>query len=120
MQGAARALFVPLSAAVGLAMCCSYLISRTLVPILCCRILPGARTHSHPESSPEDGRYSRLTGRLLGLRSVVLGGYVAAALLVLSLLGSRLPQEIFPSSDEPQFQIRLRAPVGTRVERTEE
>ena len=34
----------------------------------------------------------------------------------------RLPQlgtELFPQTDPPQFQVRLRAPTGTRIERTE-
>ena len=35
------------------------------------------------------------------------------------LLLPRLGTELFPQTDPPQFQVRLRAPTGTRIERTE-
>src|SRR5262249_12062603 len=35
-------------------------------------------------------------------------------------VGGRLGTEIFPAVDAGQFQLRLRAPTGTRIERTEE
>ena len=46
--------------------------------------------------------------------------------LILSLCGACVPlyfrigSEFFPTSDESQISITLRAPIGTRVERTEE
>ena len=36
------------------------------------------------------------------------------------VVGRRLGTEIFPSVDAGQFQLRLRAPAGTRVESTEQ
>ena len=42
------------------------------------------------------------------------------AAAVLWLVGGRLGTEIFPTVDAGQFQLRLRAPVGTRIERTEQ
>jgi multidrug efflux pump subunit AcrB len=39
--------------------------------------------------------------------------------LCLWLIAPRLGTELFPASDPTQFQIRLRAPTGTRIERTE-
>src|SRR4030095_10615340 len=51
MQGAARALFVPLSLAVGFAMISSYLLSSTFVPVLSVWLL---RQYRHP--SPPSGR----------------------------------------------------------------
>jgi multidrug efflux pump subunit AcrB len=38
---------------------------------------------------------------------------------VISVLGSRVGTEIFPSVDTGQLQMRIKAPAGTRVERTE-
>jgi multidrug efflux pump subunit AcrB len=46
-------------------------------------------------------------------------GYLAAAVAVLWLVGGRLGTEIFPQVDAGQFQFRLKAPVGTRIEQTE-
>jgi multidrug efflux pump subunit AcrB len=47
-------------------------------------------------------------------------GYAVAAALVLVLVGRLLGTELFPQVDSGQFQLRMRAPPGTRIERTEE
>jgi multidrug efflux pump subunit AcrB len=65
MQGAARALFVPMSLAVGCSMLASYILSSTLVPVLCTWLLrhgghesdgvAGAESSSpQPETTPSD------------------------------------------------------------------
>jgi multidrug efflux pump subunit AcrB len=54
------------------------------------------------------------------LRWGVVGVYVVVAGLLIWLVGGRLGREIFPTVDTGQFQLRLRAPDGTRIERTEE
>src|SRR5581483_4374324 len=48
-----------------------------------------------------------------------IGSYLVAAGLVVWLVGTRLGREIFPLVDSGQFQLRIRAPDGTRIERTE-
>jgi multidrug efflux pump subunit AcrB len=53
-------------------------------------------------------------------RWAVVAGYLAVSGLVLWLVGGRVGREIFPNVDSGQFQLRLRAPTGTRIERTEE
>src|SRR5436309_1218397 len=40
--------------------------------------------------------------------------------LAVVVLGGHLGREIFPIIDIGQFQLRLRAPAGTRIERTEQ
>ena len=58
MVGAARAMFLPLSLAVGFAMVCSYLLSSTLVPILSVWLLRG---HEHGAAGGAPGsRFARL------------------------------------------------------------
>src|SRR4030095_4107997 len=65
-----------------------------------------------------DATYQRALTWALGHRKTVLGG--VAGLLVLTLgLVPFIGTEFFPPSDESQFIIRMRAPVGTRVEETE-
>src|SRR5574337_1542436 len=49
MVGVSRALFVPLSLAVGLAMLASYLLSNTLVPVLSTWLLRGSRAGGHTQ-----------------------------------------------------------------------
>jgi len=117
MVGVGRQLFVPLSLAVGFAMISSYMLSTTLVPVLATWMMreakPGAKTSAWRQ------RYGGLLQRAIGVRWVVAGGYVLVAAALLLLLTPRMHLEIFPASDTSQFQLRLRAPAGTRIERTE-
>jgi multidrug efflux pump subunit AcrB len=125
MQGAAQALFVPLSLAVGFSMVTSYLLSSTFVPVLSVWLL----RHYHQPQGAKAGRfsfgrlregYARTQGWLLGVRWVLAPVYLGAAVLVIWLVGSQLGREIFPTVDAGQFQLRLRAPTGTRIEVTEQ
>jgi multidrug efflux pump subunit AcrB len=67
-----------------------------------------------------EARYARAMEGLVRWRWKLVAGYVGVSLLVLVWAGSRLGMEIFPNVDSGQFQLRLRAPTGTRIERTEE
>jgi multidrug efflux pump subunit AcrB len=53
-------------------------------------------------------------------RKSLVAGYLVLSAATLVLVGSRVGREIFPAVDTGQFLIRLRAPTGTRIERTEE
>jgi multidrug efflux pump subunit AcrB len=121
MVGAGRALFVPISLAVGFAMLGSYFLSNTLVPVLSVWLLRRGHAEEGAPSilSRAQDRLARGLDRLGGGAAWVVGGYVVAAIAVVLLLGSRLGVEIFPRVDVGQFQLRLRAPSGTRIERTE-
>jgi multidrug efflux pump subunit AcrB len=137
MQGSARGLFVPLSLAVGFAMITSYFLSSTFVPVLSVYLLrnygrsrlPGGTSATGParQAGPtaiQQGWFAGTFGRVLGLtielRWVIVPGYLCAALVVTYFLGRQLGTEIFPQVDTGQFQFRLRAPPGTRIEQTEE
>jgi len=65
-----------------------------------------------------DLAYQGALGRALGHRKTLIGGILAVALSAVALL-PLIGTEFFPPSDESQFIIRVRAPVGTRVEETE-
>jgi multidrug efflux pump subunit AcrB len=56
---------------------------------------------------------------LVRLRWPVAGVYTLATAGLLFLVLPRLSMEIFPTVDAGQYQLRLRAPTGTRIERTE-
>jgi multidrug efflux pump subunit AcrB len=124
MTGVSRSLFVPLSLAVGFAMIASFLLSSSLVPVLGVWML--GRTHAH---TVEDGadwvdrlrtRLGRLLTRIAPRRLAVVGGYLVAALAIVALVGPMLGREIFPPSGTPLFQLRFRAPAGTKFEATEQ
>ncbi|HZF31607.1 MAG TPA: efflux RND transporter permease subunit [Gammaproteobacteria bacterium] len=129
MVGAARAMFLPLSLAVGFAMVGSFLLSSTLVPILSVWLLRG---HAAPNptslaAAPAADRFARLRGsyartleRAVRLRWLMVAGYAVVSALAIGLVGARLGTEIFPKVDTGQIQVRLRAPTGTRVDGTEQ
>jgi multidrug efflux pump subunit AcrB len=125
MQGAAQALFVPLSLAVGFAMVSSYLLSSTFVPVLSVWLLK----HQHRPESQRSRRslfdrtrdaYGRGLGWVVRLRWLVVPAYLAAALLITYGVGTQLGLEIFPRVDAGRFQLRIKAPAGTRIEKTEQ
>jgi multidrug efflux pump subunit AcrB len=121
MVGISRSLFVPLSLAVGFSMFSSYILSSTFVPVLAVWLLKEGHQSTDRKTVFErmqDG-YGWLLEKLLVVRWLLFPAYLAgAAFLVLSVGGS-LGMDIFPAVDAGQFQLRLRAPTGTRVERTE-
>jgi multidrug efflux pump subunit AcrB len=53
------------------------------------------------------------------MRWAVLAVYLVISAGLVYVVGGALGTEIFPSADSGQIQVRLRAPTGTRVERTE-
>ena len=120
MVGAAKSLFVPLSLAVGFAMVASYILSSTLVPILSVWLL---RRHAgdvgHEKPGALQSAYARLVGLCVNLRWLILPAYLALTILIVLVLGRGLGTEIFPAVDAGQFQLRLRAPTGTRIDETE-
>jgi multidrug efflux pump subunit AcrB len=121
MVGVGRALFPPLALAVAFSMIASYLLSSTLVPVLAVWLF---RNRHLKESKPGlfvrvQERYARFAGGVVRLRWPVLLIYVVICVPLLFLVG-RVGTELFPRADTGQFQLRVRAPAGTRLEKTEE
>jgi multidrug efflux pump subunit AcrB len=125
MQGAAQALFVPMSLAVGFSMVTSYFLSSTFVPVMSVWLL----RHVHPTHEGPPGRFSfarfrgiyeRALRAVMHLRWFMIGGYAVACGLLIWLVGGRLGMDIFPRVDTGQFQLRLRAADGTRLDITEQ
>jgi multidrug efflux pump subunit AcrB len=127
MSGALRALFVPLSLAVGFSMIASYILSSTFVPVLSTWIMRGYSPGRHTTEETGDRgfarvrqRYGGMVRRTLTRSGAVVALYLIVASVVIVLVGSQIGSEIFPRVDAGQIQIRLHAPTGTRIERTEE
>lgn len=124
MQGAARSLFVPLSLAVGFSMVASYVLSSTFVPVLCVWLLKHGRGHDANSKRSMFDRlcdaYRGVVSRLMPLSWLVVGLYLAGCLTVILLVGGVLGRDIFPIVDAGQFRLRLRAPDGANIARTEQ
>ena len=120
MQGAPRAMFVPLSLAVAFSMVASYLLSSTLVPVLSVWLL----RHVHLQDAPFFDRfrrgYERVLAPLVRFRWGILAAYLVACGAIIWGLGSRLGTEIFPTIDTGQFRLRMRGPAGTAIDHTEQ
>jgi multidrug efflux pump subunit AcrB len=121
MQGAARALYLPLSLAVGFSLAASYLLSSTLTPILAVQWLPASATaHADPAwFRLLLGAYRRAVGATVRLRWIVIPAYLAALAAVYFGVAPAVGREIFPNVEAGQLQLRLRTPTGSLVERTE-
>ncbi|MBX3224538.1 MAG: efflux RND transporter permease subunit [Labilithrix sp.] len=125
LTGVARNLFVPLALTITFALVMSFFVSRTATPLLCLywlrgghatRGVAGALTRALDRM---DAAYARTLELVLRWRIAVVVAILAlfaSSFFLLRFIGS----EFFPESDEGQFSINYKAPIGTRVERTEE
>lgn len=134
LEGPAKYLFTPLGLAVVFAMLASYALSRTLTPITIGLLLKSERRHGAGESPSgvfsrasaafergfervRDG-YSALLTTVLRRRSIVPA--VAALVLALgAVMFVYVGRDFYPLIDGGQIQLHVRAPAGTRIERTE-
>lgn len=114
MAGVGRQMFIPLSLAVAFAMLSSYFLSSTFVPIM-----SGWLMRPIPPRPPRRRLIPDFTHKLVGARSIVAFGYLIVCAAGLWLLVPAMRIELFPLGEPTQFQIRLRAATGTRIERTE-
>jgi len=121
MKGVGRQLFVPLSLAVGFAMIASYLLSSTLVPVFGTWMMKESHRREELEGSfgRLRARYERFLDAVLKRRWLVIITYFGVSVVVLLLVTPYLGTEIFPDANGPVLRMRLKAPIGTRIEDTE-
>jgi len=134
LHGPAKYLFTPLGLAVVFAMLASYSLSRTLTPITIGLLLKGEQ---HGEGQAATDWFARLHGRFEQGFEAMRTAYVSvlhtllqrrfivplAAAVVLALGGTLfmfVGRDFFPLIDGGQIQLHVRAPAGTRIEKTEQ
>ena len=132
LTGPAKFLFTPMGLAVVFAMLASYALSRTLTPILIGYLLKGEQ---HGEADAPRGLFARFNEgfnrgfeRFRASYADLLAGLVghqfiapAVAGLILILGGvlfTFVGRDFFPAIDAGQIQLHVRAPPGTRIEKT--
>lgn len=64
-------------------------------------------------------RFLRFLERMFPRRKPVVIAYLVVVFGLLALLFANMGEDVLPKSNSGQFQVRLRAPDGTRIERTE-
>lgn len=140
LEGVARFLFVPMAEAVMLAMTCSFILSRTLVPTMANYLLrphaPHTDLHGSDAALPPsrnplvrlqrrfEAGFERSRERYRALLILALHhrrafvpaflGFIALSFLLVPALG----RNFFPAVDSGQMLIHARVPVGTRLEET--
>jgi multidrug efflux pump subunit AcrB len=138
LDGPPKYLFTPMALAVVFAMLASYLLSRTLVPVMADYLLPAevSQHAGHSGHGSSHGFAARLFGAFEAaferLRSFYVGilgwalshrrtvfGVFLSIVASGALLVPHVGEDFFPMVDAGQFRLHVRAPAGTRLEQTE-
>jgi multidrug efflux pump subunit AcrB len=126
MQGVAKALFIPLTIAVGFSMIGSFLLSRTLVPVLAAWWLKDEKQPEKGDRNKSKSRFDRfresyahLIQRLMQRKRLWVLAYLGITLGLATFLLIHVGKEMFPIVNEGQFKVRLRAPIGSSLDTTE-
>jgi multidrug efflux pump subunit AcrB len=126
MEDPLRALFLPLTLAVGFAVIFAYFLSNTLVPILSVYLL------KHKENPAQQGQkkpglfdrmvqaYGNMVDWFIQLRWWVVLSYLVGCGLILGFIGLEVGTELFPRVDAGEFVLRFRPPAGSSYELTRE
>jgi hydrophobe/amphiphile efflux-1 (HAE1) family protein len=124
LQGVAKNLFMPLALTITFALVMSFFVSRTVTPLLCLSWLRSDHGEKGVSGSITralermDEAYARALSFVLRHRAPVIAGILGIFVTSLFLL-RHIGTEFFPDSDERQFSVMFKTPIGTRVERTE-
>ncbi|MBB2150407.1 efflux RND transporter permease subunit [Pedobacter gandavensis] len=65
-------------------------------------------------------RFMRFLDRIMPYRKPVVLGYLVVIIAIAAILLANIGRDVLPKVNSSQFQLRMRAPDGTRLERTEE
>ncbi|RYE20840.1 MAG: efflux RND transporter permease subunit, partial [Sphingobacteriales bacterium] len=145
MGGIPGSLFLPLALAIGFSMIVSYFLAQTFVPVMANWMMKtkphkgGQATGEHHnakaqlaerEDSNNNGkvsgfeklraRYLRFIDRMMPFKKPIVIGYLAVILVLVFVMINAIGRDVLPKVNGSQFQLRMRLPDGTRIERTEE
>ncbi|MDP9080881.1 MAG: efflux RND transporter permease subunit [Bacteroidota bacterium] len=155
MNGVPKAMFLPLSMAIGLTMIVSYVIAQTLVPIMSNWLIKAERyqhyhhdqVHAHAgealdkreeqqvekhrreeEGHPEENdlfervkvRFVGIITRLMPGKKLIILVYLFGVIILAGVGFVVIGKDMMPKLNNGQFQVRLKEPQGTRLERTED
>src|SRR5450432_176440 len=148
MNGIPGALFLPLALAIGFSMIISFLLSQTFVPVMANWLMKThEETNKYIRESDNDtsdqkeilaermdfnndgkisrferfrNRFLRFITRIMPYRKAVVIGYSILITGTAYILLNTIGRDVLPKTNGSQFQLRMRAPEGTRIERTEE
>lgn len=124
MGGIPGSLFLPLALAIGFSMIVSYFLAQTFVPVMANWFMrvKHAKHAGEGKLSRFDRlrlRYLRFIDCMMPYRKSIVIGYLVAVCAFAVLMISQIGRDVLPKVNGSQFQVRMRLPDGTRIERTE-
>lgn len=121
MTGIPGSLFMPLALAIGFSMLLSFILSQTFVPVMANWLMKSKENHEHKEDK-FDGFKNRFVLFLQSIMSkrkpILFVSFIAVAIGVFFMYNST-GKDVLPTINSSQFQVRIKAPEGTRIEKTE-
>ncbi|WP_268225776.1 efflux RND transporter permease subunit [Sinomicrobium oceani] len=124
MTGIPKDMFLPLSMAVAFAMVASFLASQTFVPILANWLMKHKYDHGHRKKEKKSFdkfriKYRYRLRRWSGKTVPLFGVYIIISGITVFILLRVVGTDVMPVSNSGDFQIRIEAPQGSRLEKTE-
>ncbi len=149
MGGIPGSLFLPLALAIGFSMIVSYFLAQTFVPVMAnwimkhhvaeaqtvgtnqphenawelkARLAENADLNNNKKLSGFERlrrRYLRFINRMMPYKKHIVVGYIVVVVAMVGILLSSIGRDVLPKVNGSQFQLRMRLPDGTRIERTE-
>lgn len=133
ITGIARLLFEPFALTISFALIASYFVSLTVIPVLTRKYLKPEKEYNLKSKKlyerffarsktffdSIDNTYQHMLEWALSHKKLVvygIGGIFVVSLLLMKFIGT----EFFPQTDESQFLIVMRSPIGTRLEITDQ
>lgn len=121
MTGIPGSLFMPLALAIGFSMFISFILSQTFVPVMANWLMKVKENHVH-DKNKFDGFKNRFVQFLQSImpkrKPILIVSFTAVAIGVFLMYGIT-GKDVLPTVNSSQFQVRVKAPEGTRVEKTE-
>lgn len=123
MSGIPGSLFMPLAMAIGFSMIVSFILSQTFVPVMANWMMKHdpktCENHKPDWFSGFRDRFTTFLSSLMKRRKIIVSLSLAAILCIGAGLYQFTGKDVLPSSNSRQFQVRIKAAEGTRIEVTE-
>src|SRR5690625_686288 len=125
MTGISKDMFMPLSMAVAFAMIASFIASQTFVPIMANWLMKDKKPVKITKRKRAffdkfRVRYSFTLRRWFPRSTPLFIFYLISAGGLVLLLINKVGTDVMPTSNNGDFQLRIQAPQGSRLEKTEE
>ncbi|AZB10345.1 efflux RND transporter permease subunit [Chryseobacterium sp. G0162] len=123
MSGIPGSLFMPLAMAIGFSMIVSFILSQTFVPVMANWMMKhDPKTCEHHKSdwfTRFRDRFTVFLSSLMKRRKIIVSVSLVAVLGIGIGLYQITGKDVLPSVNSRQFQVRIKAAEGTRIEVTE-